>query len=93
MLGLSAAGKMLNKTAHNMFTSSSASTSGNTTSATPSAAADPTASNTSANSTYTAASAAAASAAALNSMKSLTLDISSSARSAVGNLKWSTGQK
>lgn len=90
MLGLSAAGKMLNKTAHNMFTSTSTS---NTSSANPSSSTDPTASNTSANSTYTAASAAAASAAALNSMKSLTLDISSSARSAVGNLKWSSGQK
>lgn len=90
MLGLSAAGKMLNKTAHNMFTSTSTS---NTSSTNPSSSTDPTASNTSANSTYTAASAAAASAAALSSMKSLTLDISSSARSAVGNLKWSSGQK
>lgn len=39
---------------------------------------------------YTAASAQAASAAAFSSMRSLTQDLSSSARSAVGNLKWSS---
>jgi hypothetical protein len=39
----------------------------------------------------TAASAQAASAAAFSSMKSLTQDLSSTARSAVGNLKWTTG--
>lgn len=37
---------------------------------------------------YTAASAQAASAAAFSSMKTLTQDLSSTARSAVGNLKW-----
>lgn len=88
MLGLSAAGKMLNKTAHSIFAAGSSVAGGSA-----AAAADGAASAQSAgNSSYSAASAAAASAAALASsgMKSLTLDISSSARSAVGNLKWAT---
>ena len=124
MLGLSAAGKMLNKTAHTIFNvstgasdSSSASAggggaggSGSSNAAGGSTAVfggastnsqggnvnnnisnNPSGNNSSSSaSAYSAASAAAASAAALSSMKNLTLDISSSARSAVGNLKWST---
>ena len=91
MLGLSAAGKMLNKTIFSSHPTQNSTAHGDAAAG----GANATNANTSANSTYTAASAAAASAAALNSMKSLTLDISSSARSAVGNLKWSssTGQK
>lgn len=99
MLGLSAAGKMLNKTAHTIFAagaSAGAAAAGATGVSSTATAAD--SSSTTAGpspspaSSYSAASAAAASAAALaaSSMKGLTLDLSSSARSAVGNLKWTT---
>lgn len=102
MLGLSAAGKMLNKTAHTIFAagaSAASSATGHGNSPVPSAGAGADGSGAQAaaavgggSSSYSAASAAAASAAAqaASSMKSLTLDISSSARSAVGNLKWAT---
>jgi hypothetical protein len=101
MLGLSAAGKMLNKTAHTIF-AAGASASNAATGHAPSAPAPAEASaggaagatgGANTGSSYSAASAAAASAAsaaAMASMKSLTLDISSSARNAVGNLKWAT---
>jgi hypothetical protein len=90
MLGLSAAGKMLNKTAHTIFTAgaTAAGTVGG-----PSPVPGPDGNQVSgATGAYSAASAAAANAAAqaASSMKNLTLDISSSARNAVGNLKWST---
>lgn len=65
MLGLSAAGKMINKTA-TMIANASSTTSSSF------------------------ASTSAASAAAFSSMKNLTHDISSSARNAVGNLKWTS---
>jgi hypothetical protein len=102
MLGLSAAGKMLNKTAHTIFAagaSASSAAAGHAATASAAPAEAPASGAASASggastgSSYSAASAAAASAAsaaAMASMKSLTLDISSSARNAVGNLKWST---
>ena len=96
MLGLSAAGKMLNKTAHTIFAagaSAGAAAAGATgVSSTNTAADGSSTAGPSPASSYSAASAAAASAAALaaSSMKGLTLDLSSSARSAVGNLKWTT---
>jgi hypothetical protein len=101
MLGLSAAGKMLNKTAHTIFAAGASASSAAASHASASAApaevpaggAGSAAGGASTGSSYSAASAAAASAAsaaAMASMKSLTLDISSSARNAVGNLKWST---
>lgn len=115
MLGLSAAGKMLNKTAHSLLdvaaqatnttantigsSSSNSAATGHLHSSTSIGGSNSVYSSTtssSSSSSYSAASAAAASAAAMasSSMKSLTLDISSSARNAVGNLKWSTsGQK
>jgi hypothetical protein len=80
MLGLS--GKQGNKTTNN-----NASTANNSAGQGNSA----TAALASATAQYTAAS-AAASAAAFSSMKSLTQDLSSQARSAVGNLKWGTNK-
>jgi hypothetical protein len=119
MLGLSAAGKILNKTAHNIFaagsgvthglggggggssSSSSAAGAGGVTSSSGASAGEQqqhsasSAAAGAASASYSAASAAAASAAALasKSMQSLSLDISSSARTAVGQLKWSHTQK
>ena len=104
MLGLSAAGKMLNKTAHTIFAAGSGGggsggggghSSINASSSSNNIAGDAGSSSSSSTSYSNAASAAAASAAALasSSMRGLTLDISSSARSAVGNLKWATNQQ
>ena len=104
MLGLSAAGKMLNKTAHTIFAAgagagagAAAAMHGATLSSSASSSAagggsEVPAAATGGSGAYSAASAAAASAAAqaASSMKSLTLDLSSTARNAVGNLKWSS---
>lgn len=80
MLGLSAAGKMLNKTASTIFTAG-ATNSPNMPAAAGSAG--------SGGSTYSAAAAASISMAS-SSMGRLTQDLSSSARNAVGNLKWTS---
>lgn len=97
MLGLSAAGKMLNKTAHTIFAagaSAAASASSQGPSPVPgSGASSSTGGGAASYSAAASAAAASAAAQAASSMKSLTMDLSSSARNAVGNLKWAHTQK
>ncbi|RYH31879.1 hypothetical protein EON65_01685 [archaeon] len=85
MLGLAAASKILNKTA-GIFHGNTQAGAAQPNTPTSSTSASSAAANFAATST-------AATAAAFSSMKSLTQDLSSQARNAVGNLKWGAGNK
>ena len=80
MLGLTAASKIINKTAHSIS---------NITQSSINMQSFQNSNNGNSNNYYSASTAAALASSASSSMRNLTQDLSSSARSAVGNLKWS----
>lgn len=87
LLGLQSA-KVSNKATVGFSSGSGSTTAGSSSGSTMSVGSGPAGQHAAAFAASTAASAQAASAAAFSSMKSLTQDLSSTARNAVGNLKW-----